>query len=97
MKLKRKNLTIKQFELFDKTDKELTLDGKTKKEKELKMTALPKWLHSKNDFKEAIKLIEDIRADTNNVKSNGDKKVFNDLNELINNIKNNKTTKKKYH
>ena len=51
-------------------------------------------MHSKNDFTEAIKLIEDIKADTNNVKSNGDKKVFNDLNELINNIKNNKTTKK---
>ena len=57
------------------------------------MTALPKWLHSKNDFKEAIKLIEDIRGDTNNIKSNGNKNVFNDLNELINNIKNNKTTK----
>ena len=42
-------------------------------------------------------MIEDIRADTNNVKSNCDKKFFNDLNELINNIKNNKTTKKKYH
>ena len=67
------------------------------KKRKLKMTALPKWLHSKNDFKEAIKPIEGIRADTNNVKSNGDKKVFNDLNELINNIKNNKTTKKKYH
>ena len=65
--------------------------------KSIKLTALPKWLHSKNDFKEAIKLIEDIRADTNNVKSNCDKNFFNDLNELINNIKNNKTTKKKYH
>ena len=50
-------------------------------------------MHSKNDFKEAIKLIEDISADTN-VKSNGDKKVFNDLNELINNIKNKNATKK---
>ena len=50
-------------------------------------------MHSKNDFKEAIKLIEDIRGDTNNIKSNGNKNVFNDLNELINNIKNNKTTK----
>ena len=39
-------------------------------------------------------MIEDIRADTNNVKSNGNKKVSNDLNELINNIKNNKTTRK---
>ena len=51
-------------------------------------------MHSKNDFKEAIKLTEDIRADTNNVKSSRDKKVFNDLNELINNIKNKNTTKK---
>ena len=83
--------------MFDKTNKALTLDGNTKKDKESKLTALPKWLHSKNDFKEAIKLIEDIRADTNNVKSNCDKNFFNDLNELINNIKNNKTTKKKYH
>ena len=91
---KKKKIDCKQFELFDKTDKKLTLDGKTKKDELAKLTALPKWLHSKNDFKEAIKLIEDISADTN-VKSNGDKKVFNDLNELINNIKNNnKTTKK---
>ena len=80
--------------MLDKTDKEFILDGKTKKDKELKLTALPKWLHSKNDFKEAIKLIEDIKVDTNNVKSNGDKKVFNNFTELINNIKNNKTTKK---
>ena len=40
-------------------------------------------------------MIEDIRTDTNNVKSSSsDKKVFNDLNELINNIKNKKTTRK---
>ena len=58
------------------------------------------WLHyqngcTKNDFKEAIKLIEDIRADTNNVKSSsGDKKVFNNLDKLINDIKNKKTTRK---
>ena len=39
-------------------------------------------------------MIEDIRTDTNNVKSNGNKKVSNDLNELINNIKNSKTTRK---
>ena len=50
---------------------------------------------SKNDFNEAMNLIEDIRADTNNVKSSsGDKNVFTDLNELINNIKNKKTTRK---
>ena len=51
-------------------------------------------MHSKNDFKEAIKLIEDIWADTNNVKSSsGDKKVLNDLDKLINDTKNKKTTK----
>ena len=50
---------------------------------------------SKNDFNKAIKLIEDIRADTNNVKSSFDNtKVFNDLDELINDIKNNETTRK---
>ena len=44
---------------------------------ESKVTKLPKRLHSKNDFKKAIKLIEDIRADTNNVKSSpSDKKSF---------------------
>ena len=92
---KKKKFDYKQFELFDKTDKKLTLDGKTKKYEESKLTALPKWLHSKNDFKKAIKLIEDIRADTNNVKSSsGDKKVFNNLDKLINDIKNKKTTRK---
>ena len=91
---KKKKINYKQFELFDKTDKKLTLDGKTKKYEESKLTALPKWLHSKNDFKKAIKLIEDIRADTNNVKSSsGDKKVFNNLDKLINDIKNKKTTR----
>ena len=70
---KKKNFDQKQFELFDKTDKELTRDGKTKKDEESKLTALPKWLHSINDFKEAIKSIEDTRSATNNVKSNGDK------------------------
>ena len=68
---------------------------KQKKNKKPKLTALPKWLYSKNDFIEAIKLIEDIKVDKNNVKPNGDKKVFNDLNELINNIKNSKTKKQK--
>ena len=73
---KKKKFECKDFELFDKTDKELTLDGKTKKDEELKLTAVPKWLHSKNDFIEAMKLIEDIRADTNNVKLSGDKKFL---------------------
>ena len=77
-------------------DIELTLDEKTKKDEESKLTALPNWLLSRNDFKKAVKLTEDVKTDTNNVKSNGDKNVFNDLNELINNIKQNKTTKK-YH
>ena len=54
---KKKKFDYKKFELFDKTDKELTLDRKTKKDKNSKLTALPKFLHSKNDFKEAIKLI----------------------------------------
>ena len=84
--------------MFDETDKKLKLDGETKKDEESKLTAWPKWLCSKNDFKKAMKLTEDIRADTNNVKSgSGDKKVFNGLNELINNIKKQKNYKKKYH
>ena len=62
---------------------------------ESKLTALPKWLISKNNFNEAIKLIEHVSADRNNVKSSsGDKKVFNDLNGLINDIKNKKATRK---
>ena len=49
---------------------------------------------SKNDFKEAAKLINDIRADTNNLKpSSDDKKVFNDLNRFIADISNNKVKK----
>ena len=77
MKLKRKNLI---------TD---SLNQWIKKCEDSKLTALPKWLSSENDFNEAIKLTEDIRADTNNVKSSSsDKKVFNDLDELINDIKN---------
>ena len=94
-KINKKNFDYKQFELFDETDKKLKLDGETKKDEESKLTAWPKWLRSKNDFKKAMKLIEDIRADTDNIKSgSGDKQVFNDLNELINNIKNKKTTRK---
>ena len=69
-----------------------------KKVEEPKLTTLPKWLSSKNDFNKAIKLIEDIRANTNNVKSSsGNKKVFNNLDKLINDIKSKKNTKKKYH
>ena len=59
------------------------------KTNELKLTKLPKWLRSKNDFNEARKLINDIGADTNKVKSSsGEEKVFNDLNGLINDIQN---------
>ena len=66
-----------------------------KKDEEPKLTTLPKWLSSKNDFNKAIKLIEDIRANTNNVKSSsGNKKVFNNLDKLINDIKSKKTTRK---
>ena len=53
---KKKKIDYKQFELFDKTDKKLTLDGETKKDEESKLIELPKWLHSRNDFKKAIKL-----------------------------------------
>ena len=50
---------------------------------------------SRNDFNEARKFINNIRADTNKVKSSsGDEKVFNDLNGLINDIQNKKTTRK---
>ena len=86
---KKKTIDCKQFELFIKTDKKVTLDGEIKKDEESKLTEFPKWLHSKNDFKKTIKLIEDISADTNNVKSSsGDKKVFNGLDKLIHDIKN---------
>ena len=73
---KKRKFDYIQFEFFDKTDKKLTLEGQTKKDEESKPTALPKWLHSKNDFKKAIKLIEDISADTNNVKSSSGNKKF---------------------
>ena len=86
---KKKIFNCKQFELDDEINKESKLDEKTK---ELELTELPKWLSSKNDFNEARKLINDIGADTNKVKSSsGDEKVFNDLNGLINDIQNKKT------
>ena len=81
-KAKKKNFDYKQFELGDKKDKES------------KLTTLTKRLRSKDDFNKAIKLIEDISADTINVKSSSrDKKVFIDLDKLINDINNKKTTK----
>ena len=39
---KKKKFDYKQFELFNKTDKKLTLDGETKKDEESKLTELPK-------------------------------------------------------
>ena len=52
-------------------------------------------MSSKNDFNEARKLINNIGADTNKVKSSsGDENIFNDLNGLINDIPNKKTTRK---
>ena len=88
---KKKKFHHKQFELVDKTDEELKLDEETR---ELKLTELPKWLSSKNNFNEVAKLIKDIRNDTNNVKpSSGYKKVFNDLEKLMNDIRNNKVEK----
>ena len=82
--------------MFDKRDKKLKLEGETKKDEESELTALPKWLQKKKKkSKEAIKLIEGIRVDTNNVKSSsGEKKSFNNLDKLLNDIKNKKTTRK---
>ena len=78
--------------MVNKTDVELKIDGETK---DLKLTPLPNWLSSKSDFNEAIKLINDIRADTNNVKPDfDDKKVLDDLEKLINDIINNQVNKK---
>ena len=74
--------------MVDKKDEEWKLDQETK---DLKLTALTKWLSSKNDFNEATKLINNIRDDTNNVKpGSGDKKVSDDLGKLINGISNKK-------
>ena len=88
---KKKKFEDNQFKLIDKTDKDLKLDEETK---DLKLTPLPKFLSSKIDFNEATKLINDIRPDTNNAKTSlGDKKVFKDLEKLINDIHNNKVKK----
>ena len=87
---KNKKFDYKQFELGNEINKESKLDKKTKE--------LPEWLNSRNDFNEARKLINNIRADTNKVKSSsGNEKVFNDLNGLINDIQNKKNYKKKCH
>ena len=51
--------------------------------------------NSRNDFNKARKLINDIRGDTNKIKSSsGDENVFNNLNGLMNDIENKKTTRK---
>ena len=36
------------------------------KKQDLKLTTLPEWLSSRNDFNEAAKLINDFRDDANN-------------------------------
>ena len=80
---KQKKFDYKQFELDDEINKES------------KLIELPEWLSSRNNFNEARKLINEIRADTNKVESSpGDKKVFNDLNGLINDIQNKKLQEK---
>ena len=90
-KAKKAKFDHKQFELVNKTDEQLKQDEETK---DLKLTALPKWLSSKNDFNEVAKLINDIRDDRNNVKPcSGDKNVFDDSEKLINDISNNKVKK----
>ena len=89
---KNKKFNYKQFEIDDMINKESKLNEKTK---ESKLTDLPKRLKAKDDFNEARKLINDIGADINRVRSSsGDEKVFNDLNELINDIQNKKIKRK---
>ena len=39
-----------------------------------KIVELPEWLKSKNYFNKAVKLINDVRPDINNVKLSSDKK-----------------------
>ena len=52
-------------------------------------------MSSRNDFNEVRKLINNIRADTNRVRScYGDEKVFSDFNKLINDIQNKKIERK---
>ena len=88
---KQKTFGYKQFKFVDRADEELKLDEETK---ELMLAALLKWLSSKNDFNEPVKLVKDVRDDTSNVKpGSGDKKLFDDLENLINDISNNKVKK----
>ena len=57
-KLKNK-LDPKQFKMTDEKNK---------------IVELPEWLKSKNYFNKAVKLINDVRPDINNVKLSSDKK-----------------------
>ena len=59
-KKKLKNeLDPKQFKMTDEKNK---------------IVELPEWLKSKNYFNKAVKLINDVRPDINNVKLSSDKK-----------------------
>ena len=60
---KKKKSDYKQFEIDNKINKESKLDEKTK---ELKLTKLPKWSRSKNDFNEERNL-ELIQIKSNKV------------------------------
>ena len=60
LKKKLKNeLDPKQFKMNDEKNK---------------IVELPEWLKSKNYFNKAVKLINDVRPDINNVKLSSDKK-----------------------
>ena len=60
LKKKLKNeLDPKQFKMTDEKNK---------------IVELPEWLKSKNYFNKAVKLINDVRPDINNVKLSSDKK-----------------------
>ena len=85
---KKKTFDHNHFKLVDKTDKELKLDEETK---DLKLTTLPKWVSSKNDFNEQqnwLTILELIQTMLKQVLAI--KNVFNDLEKLINNTSNNK-------
>ena len=63
LKKKLKNeLDPKQFKMTKMTDEKN------------KIVELPEWLKSKNYFNKAVKLINDVRPDINNVKLSSDKK-----------------------
>ena len=60
LKKKLKNeLDPKQFKMTDEKNK---------------IVELPEWMKSKNYFNKAVKLINDVRPDINNVKLSSDKK-----------------------